>query len=112
MVVVLPPVEADLLRFVDRADQKANPDGQELDFGQRYFDVARHHEALVEHPVEHFDQTRGSSVPLSQWRRHRFRILRKSIGRARFGGERVISAMVMPRVFAESILMAHKISAA
>src|SRR4051812_34515053 len=38
MVVVFPPVETDLLRLVDRADEQADPDREQLDFGERNFD--------------------------------------------------------------------------
>src|SRR5207244_2104776 len=43
VVVVLPPVEADLLRLVDGADDEANADGEELDLGQGDLDVAGDH---------------------------------------------------------------------
>ena len=38
--VVPPPVEADLLRLVQRTDQQANPDGQQLYLSKRDLDVA------------------------------------------------------------------------
>ena len=72
MVIELPPVEADLLGLVDRADEQPDPDRQQLDFRQRHLDVAGDDEPLVEDPVEHVDEPCRSSVPLSQWRRHRF----------------------------------------
>src|SRR6266542_5625974 len=74
VVIEFPPVEANLLRFVDRADQQPYSDRQQFYFGQRHLDVARHHEPFVEHAVENVDQTRRSPVPIRQ-RRHRFRIL-------------------------------------
>src|SRR5689334_22771248 len=40
MVIELPPVEAYLLGFVDRADEQPDPDGQQLDFRERHFDIA------------------------------------------------------------------------
>src|SRR5262249_6594527 len=60
VVVVLPPVQPDFLRFVDRAHDQANPDGEQLDLGQRDLHVARHHQALVEDPVEDVDETAGA----------------------------------------------------
>src|SRR5262249_32224764 len=75
MMIELPPVEADLLGFVDRADEQPDADGQELDLRQRNLDVAGDHEALIEYTVENVDQACGSSVPLRQWRRHKLRIL-------------------------------------
>src|SRR4051812_2355421 len=57
VLIVPPPVEADLLRLVDGADDEAHADGQQLDFGQRHLDVARDHEALVEHAIEHVHET-------------------------------------------------------
>src|SRR5205814_6229701 len=78
MMIELPPIEADLFRLVDRADEETDPDRQELDFGERYLDVAGDDEPLVENPIEDIDQTRGASVPLMQWRRHKQRILWRS----------------------------------
>src|SRR6267142_6276425 len=76
MMIELPPVEADLLCLVDRTDEQANPDRQELDFRKRYLDISRDDEPLIQDAIEHVDQPSGSSVSLSQWRRHRFVILR------------------------------------
>ena len=56
----LPPVEADLLGFVDRADQESNLNGEQFDVGEVDFDVADDHEALVEHTIENVDQTVGA----------------------------------------------------
>src|SRR5713226_462468 len=52
-----PPVEADLLGLVDRADEQPDTDRQQLDFGQRDLDVARDDEAFVQHAIEDLDQT-------------------------------------------------------
>src|SRR4051812_9125523 len=38
--VVLPPIESDLARLVERADDEPDPDGEELDLRQRHLDVA------------------------------------------------------------------------
>src|SRR5215831_2565919 len=84
-MIVLPPIEPDLFRLVDRANQQADPDREQLDFREGHLDVTSDHKTLVEHSVEHIDQTRGPSVPLSQWRRHKFRILR-GFGRRRCFG--------------------------
>ena len=61
-MVVLPPVEADLLGFVDRTDQKADANRQELDFRERHLDVTGDDEALVEDAIKDFDQAGGSRV--------------------------------------------------
>jgi hypothetical protein len=53
---VPPPIEPNLLCFVDRADQQANPNGQELDFRQGHLDIPRDHEPFVEHTIEQIDQ--------------------------------------------------------
>jgi hypothetical protein len=52
VTIVLPPVETDLFGLVDRADHQADPDREQLDLGQRHFDVAGDYQALVEHAVE------------------------------------------------------------
>src|SRR6266571_3958852 len=56
MTVVLPPVEANLFSLVDRTDQQANANREELDFSERHLDVARDNETLVEHAIENVDQ--------------------------------------------------------
>src|SRR5204863_2274087 len=56
VVVVFPPVEADLLRLVDRADDQPDADGEELYFGERNLDVARDDEPLVEDAIEDVDE--------------------------------------------------------
>ena len=65
-MVEFPPVEADLLRLVDRADQQPDPNREQLDFRQRHLDVAGDDEAFVENAVENVDETGRPSVPLSQ----------------------------------------------
>ena len=48
--------------FVDRADEQPDLDRQQLDVREVDLDVARDHEALVEHSVQNVDQsmrTRG-----------------------------------------------------
>src|SRR4029079_11821480 len=40
MVIELPPVEAYLLGLIDGADEQPDPDGQQLDFGERHLDIA------------------------------------------------------------------------
>src|SRR5207248_9339884 len=56
VVVVLPPIQADLLRLVDGADDESDADGEELDFRERHLDVARDDQTLVEHAVEDVDE--------------------------------------------------------
>src|SRR4051794_3950983 len=50
--VALPPVDAHLLRLVDRRHEQSQLDRQELDVEQVDLDVACDHDALVEHPLE------------------------------------------------------------
>src|SRR4051812_15785176 len=57
-----PPVHPDLLCLVDRADDEADTDGEQLDLGQRDADVARDQKALVEDTVQHVDQAGGAAV--------------------------------------------------
>src|SRR5438309_2018230 len=56
VMVVFPPVQADLLRLVDRADDQPDTDGEELHLGKRHFDVARDHQSLVQDAVEDVDE--------------------------------------------------------
>src|SRR4029450_11434349 len=60
IAVVPPPVEADFLRFVERADEQPNPYGQQLDFRQRSLDISRDHQPFVEHSIEDIDQAGGA----------------------------------------------------
>ena len=62
VVVVTPPVEANLLGFVDRTHQKADSNRQQLDFRERHLDVTGDDEALVEDAIKDFDQAGGSRV--------------------------------------------------
>ena len=55
--ITSPPVETDLLCLVDRADEQANVDGEELDVGEIDLDVAGDDESFVQHAVEDVDQT-------------------------------------------------------
>lgn len=52
-----PPVHADLLGFVNRANQKSYLNRQQLDIREVDLDVAGHHQALVEDPVENVDES-------------------------------------------------------
>src|SRR5215510_1578490 len=74
MMIVAPPVQPDLLGLVDRTDEQSDTDGKELDLCQRDLDIAGHHEALVQDPVEHLDQPGGASVSFDN-RGHRPGIL-------------------------------------
>src|SRR5437870_8880792 len=56
MSVVFPPVEADFLCLVDRADDQADADGQELHFRQRDLDVTRDRQPLVEDAIKDVDE--------------------------------------------------------
>jgi hypothetical protein len=55
-----PPIHSYLFRLVDRADEKANLNGEKLDVGEVDLDVADHDEALVEHAIEDVDETIGA----------------------------------------------------
>src|SRR5262245_22522386 len=108
MVIVLPPVETDLLRLVDRTDQQADTNGQQLDFSERHLDVAGNHESFVQNPVEDVDQPGGASMPsVRQWLRHRLGIRRNFIGTLAGRGwarDGLISAMVVPRMLRNEFL--------
>src|SRR3954468_2729958 len=105
MMVEFPPVETDLLGLVDLADQQADPDREEFDFRERDLDIAGDDEAFVENAVENVDEPGCAPVPLSQWHRHSFGILRAppagpaSRSLADANGSRSISAMRMPAPF-------------
>src|SRR6267143_113701 len=66
VVVVFPPVETNLLRLVDRADDEADADGEELDLGERHLDVAGDDEALVEDAIEDIDEAACLMSPYLQ----------------------------------------------
>src|SRR5258708_17423939 len=54
--IVLPPVKADLFRFVDGANQQSYANCQQLDIRQRNADIPSYKEAFVEHSVEDIDK--------------------------------------------------------
>ena len=60
MAIVLPPVEPDLPRLVDGADDQPDADCEELDFGDRDANVAGDGKSLVEHAVENIDDATGA----------------------------------------------------
>src|ERR1700681_2101070 len=60
--IVPPPVQADLLRLVDRADQQADTDGDQLDLRQRDANVAGDDQSLVEDSVQNIDQAAGAAI--------------------------------------------------
>src|SRR5262249_39184479 len=60
--VILPPIETDLLRLVDGAHDESNADREQLDFGERDLDVARHDQTLVENSIEYVDEPAGATV--------------------------------------------------
>ena len=64
-MIVFPPIETDLLRLVDRADQQADSNREKLDLSQRNLDIASNHQTLVQDPVENVDEPR-CTVPFSQ----------------------------------------------
>src|SRR5437762_13756931 len=60
MTIVLPPVEPDLPRLVDGADDQPDADCEELDFGDRDANVAGDGKSLVDHAVENIDDATGA----------------------------------------------------
>jgi hypothetical protein len=58
--IVTPPVHSDLLGLVDRADEEADLDREELDIGEVDLDVADDDEALVENAIKNVDKTIGA----------------------------------------------------
>jgi hypothetical protein len=56
VTVVHPPIQADLACLVERTHDQPNPDGQQLDVGERDLDVAADEQPLVEDPVEDLDE--------------------------------------------------------
>ena len=62
VAVVTPPVETDLLRLVQRADEQSDADGEKLDFREGDLDVARDHQPLVQHAIEDVDESRRAMV--------------------------------------------------
>ena len=69
VAIVPPPVQPDLLGLVDRADHQPNPDGEQLDFGDRDLDVAGDDQALVEDPIEHVDEAASRERGRLGWNR-------------------------------------------
>src|SRR3982074_64392 len=101
MMIVLPPVETNLLRLVDGTDQQPDPNREKLNLRERNLDIPRNDESLVENAIEDVDQAGRAPVPLSQWRRHRFGILRDSEGpgasTAACCEDRALAAMAVPQ---------------
>src|SRR6185503_11360256 len=58
--VVAPPVQTDLLGFIDRANQQTNLQSQKLHIRQRHFDVASDYKSFIKNTVENINQTRGT----------------------------------------------------
>src|SRR4029434_1177764 len=49
-------------RFAEQTKQDAEPDPEQLNFCQRHLDIARDHQTLVEHPVQHVDEAGGTMM--------------------------------------------------
>jgi len=49
---VLPPVQADLLGFVDGTNQQPDANSKQLDVGQGHAYIARDDKTFVQNPVE------------------------------------------------------------
>src|SRR5690606_28777262 len=58
--VEFPPVEPDLLRLVDRTDEKANLNGQPLDIRQIDPDITGDDKPLIQDAVQEIDQAVGA----------------------------------------------------
>ena len=56
LTVVPPPVETDLLCFVEGADEQPDSNGEKLDFRQRHLDVACNHQPFVKYPIKNIDE--------------------------------------------------------
>ena len=54
--IISPPVQADLLRLVDRADEEPDLNRQQLDIREIDLDVARDDQPLIKDTVEDVDQ--------------------------------------------------------
>src|SRR5688572_1224082 len=54
--IMAPPVQPDLLRFVDRAHEETHLDREQFDIREIDLDVTGDHQALVQHAVENLDQ--------------------------------------------------------
>ena len=52
-----PPVQSDLLRFIDRANEEPHLNGEELHVRQVDLDVTGDHQSFVQHAVEDLDQS-------------------------------------------------------
>ena len=57
MTIVTPPVQPDLFGLVDRTDEQAHLNGEQLHVGEIDLDVASNHQPFVQHAVENLDQT-------------------------------------------------------
>src|SRR3954454_14917820 len=62
--VGFPPIDAHLLRALNRGHQEPQLDREQLDVEQVDLDVSRDHDALVEHPFEYVRQVRRAAGPL------------------------------------------------
>ena len=54
--IELPPIQPDLLSLIHRTHQQADANGQQLNVGQRYPDVAGYHQSFIQDPVENIEQ--------------------------------------------------------
>ena len=59
VTVIFPPVNAHFLGLVNRGDQQADFDGQQVNIGDLNADIAGNHNALVEHPLQDIGQISG-----------------------------------------------------
>ena len=56
-MIVHPPVEANLARLVQRADDQANAYGEQLDFGERDLDISADEQSLIQNPIQDLDES-------------------------------------------------------
>ena len=54
--IELPPVQADLFGLIYRTNQETDAHGQQLDVSERYANVSRNHEPLVEDAIQDVNQ--------------------------------------------------------
>ena len=57
--IMAPPVQADLLGFIDRTHEQAYLYREQLDVGQIDLDVTSNYQAFVEHAIEDVDKPVG-----------------------------------------------------
>src|SRR5262249_2389944 len=70
ITVVPPPIKTDFLCLVEGTDEQSDPDGQQLNFGERHLDISRNHKSLVEHTVQNVHQAGRTMMGWRKVERH------------------------------------------